>query len=718
MDEGIRRGEAEQTGGGRGPVVASLLVGLAVVATLSLCSSALGASAPSTFRVQRLCGQPRPGTAECLGMKLVPASLTGADLQANAARQAGEAAKGTSPEVTYKHPFAGYLTAQALHAAYSLPEETASSSLQTIALIDAYDDPTAEADLAVYDEAFGLSPCTTANGCFRKVNQEGRVSPLPQKEGEWASEISIDVQMAHAVCQGCRILLVEADNEDFANLGAAVNAAVSAGATEISNSYAGPEESTLAGVFAEYNDDFYDHPGVVVTASSGDCGYLNEACLGEPGTANFPADSPDVVAVGGTTLSESEGSWSSVAWDEGGSGCSQIFNAPVWQSAVGDFSATGCGSERSVADVAATADPEAGVDVYDSTPEGKGSPTGWGVWGGTSVASPIIAAEFALAGGSHGVPYPAATVYSHAGEASALYDVVAGSNGTCAGASVCRAIVGFDGPTGVGSPVGLDAFSIPGSPTSVSVPSITGMSEVGRTLQESPGSWSGGPTGVSLQWERCNSSGSGCSAIARATGSTYTLTAGDLGSTIRVQETASNTAGAGAPAASAETASVSSNVPTVTGFTPASGITGSSVTIDGSDLDGSSVVDFGSLPAKFTLLSNTQIEAIVPNGDVAAAISVKGPGGTVTSATRFTPTLSVTSFKPASAKPGKVVTIKGIGFGKHLTVSFDGHAATVKAVTAKKIKVTVPAGAQAGPIAVTNTEAPVGTVYSAGSFTP
>src|ERR1700722_8469956 len=252
MDERVRRGEAKQTSR-RVPVAALLLVGCLAVLALSVCSSAFAASAATPYRGQRLCGQARPGGAECLGMKLVPASLTAADFRANAVKQAGEAAQGARPEVTYKHPFAGYLTPQGLHTAYSLPEETASSSLQTIAVIDAFDDPTAEADLAVYDETFGLSPCTTANGCFRKVNQEGRVSPLPQKEGEWASEISIDVQMAHAVCQGCRILLVEADNEDFANLGAAVNAAVSAGATEISNSYAGPEESTLAGVFAEYN---------------------------------------------------------------------------------------------------------------------------------------------------------------------------------------------------------------------------------------------------------------------------------------------------------------------------------------------------------------------------------------------------------------------------------------------------------------------------------
>ena len=129
-----------------------------------------------------------------------------------------------------------------------------------------------------------------------------------------------------------------------------------------------------------------------------------------------------------------------------------------------DFADTGCGSERSVADVAAIGDPNTGVDVYDSTPEGKGAPTGWGVWGGTSVASPIVAAEWGLAGGSHGVAFPAATLYSHLGDAGALYDVVSGSNGSCGAATFCQAAAGYDGPTGVGSPIGLGAFSEAGSP--------------------------------------------------------------------------------------------------------------------------------------------------------------------------------------------------------------------------------------------------------------
>jgi IPT/TIG domain len=716
MDATARCGEAKQMAHRRRLMAAALVAG--AVLALAACSTALALSVSSSFGVERLCGVPQPGAAACIGMKLVPTTATAAESAASAAGQPGEAGADASPAVTYKHPFAGYLTAQDLHTAYALPSETASSTLQTIAVVDAFDDPTAEADLGVYDETFGLSPCTTANGCFRKIDQEGHTSPLPRKEGEWASEISIDVQMAHAVCQGCRVLLVEADNEDFTSLGAAVNAAVGAGATEISNSYAGPEEPTLSASFSEYNSRYYDHPGVVVTASSGDCGYLNEACRGERHAANFPADSPDVVAVGGTSLTSTGETWSSTVWDEGGSGCSQIFTAPLWQVAVPNFAATGCEDERSIADVAAIGDPETGVNVYDSTPEGNGSPTGWGVWGGTSVSSPIIAAEFALAGGSHGVSYPAATLYAHAGEATALDDVVSGSNGTCSGASTCQAEVGFDGPSGVGSPIGLRAFSIPGSPASSSAPTVSGAAELGQTLTETAGVWNNGPTSRSDQWERCNAYGGGCAAIAGAIGSTYSLTASDVGSTIRVQETAGNASGIGPPAASAPTATVASNVAALTSFTPTSAITGSAVMIYGTGFGAASAVAFGALPAKFKVLSSTQIEATVPDGARAATISVSTPEGVVTSKGNFTATLSVTSFSPKSGTAGALVTIKGVGFNGHSTVSFGGVTAHVKSASAKKLKVTVPSGAAAGAIAVTNTTAPLGTVHSAGSFTP
>jgi hypothetical protein len=681
----------------------ALVLGLAPAASASLSHSA--------YREENTCSAPAPGSAACLGVRLISSSITSADLRAAAKRQAVEVDSGASPAVSNKTPLGG-LRPQDLHNAYSLPTEALSSSVQTIALVDAYNDPTAEADLAVYDKEFKLPACTSANGCFRKIDQEGKTSPLPTTEGGWATEISLDVQMAHAICQTCHLLLVEANNSSFAALGAAVNAAVKAGATEISNSYGGAEESNDV----NYNSP-YNHPGIVITVSSGDCAYFNEACGGRE-AANFPASSPDVVAVGGTSLNDSSGSWSSTVWDDGGSGCSTVFTAPLWQSEVAYFSETECGSGRSVADVAANADPYTGVDVYDTTPNG-GNPTGWGIWGGTSEASPIVAAEFGLAGGAHGVQYPAQTLYANIGDASDLYDVTSGSNGSCSGATACKARTGYDGPTGVGSPVGLGAFFSPTAPANTALPTISGTAEQGQTLTVTHGTWSNSPTTYTEQWALCLASSSSCSAIAGATGATFKIptTSGYVGATIRVQETASNGAGGGAPARSEATAAVISDLPTITSFTPTSGITGSTVTITGTGLSKATAVHFGSAKATFTADSSTQVEATVPNGAPSADLSVTTPAGTATSKSLFKPTLSVVSFTPTSGAVGKVVTIIGVGFAKSSTVSFNGTAAkTVTYVSSTTLKATVPSGATSGVISVTNTAAPVGTVSSSAHF--
>jgi hypothetical protein len=678
-----------------GALIAALALALALAPTAVAASAA--AAAPSADGAHRACGVPPPGAAACTALRLTSVARAATPLASPGAAQ--------------------YLTPQALHSAYLLPTETQSSSTQTVAVIDAFDDPTAEADLGVYDETFSLPPCTSANGCFRKINEHGQASPLPPVEGEWASEISIDVQMAHAICQNCHVLLVEASSEEFSDLGTAVNAAVKAGATEVSNSYGGPEEPALASLFSELNSSYYEHTGVVITASSGDCGYLNEACSGRLAAADFPASSPDVVAVGGTSLNKRKEAWSSSVWDGAGSGCSQIFTAPSWQSAIPEFASTDCGAERSVADVSAIANPSTGVEIYDSTPESPGAPTGWGVWGGTSVASPIIAAEFALAGGSHGVAFPAATLYSHLGDSEDLYDVVSGANGACGDSVSCQGAVGYDGPTGVGSPIGLGAFASTGSPVSTAPPVISGIAENGQTLTETPGSWTNSPSTTSTQWQLCNASGTGCAPITGATGSKYTLTSGDVGSTVRVRETAQNADGAGSEE-SAPTEVVTANVPKLAGFTPTSGITGSTVTITGGGLGGVSAVSFGGLAAQFKVVSGSEIEAVVPDGAKAAKLSLTMPAGSVQSKGKFSPTLSVMSFTPQSGGPGTKLTIKGIGFNSSSTVSFGGVPASAVSGSGKKLKVTVPAGALAGPITVTNSSAPVGTVYSASSFTP
>lgn len=432
----------------------------ALVLTLALCPSA----AAATHAGHACRTTPPAGHAACMAMRLIlrtGSSSTGAK---------GSVAKGRTISVTAgRRPFPGFLTPARLHEAYELPGETPAASTQTIAVVDAFNDPTAEADLAVFDRQFRLAACTSENGCFRKVNQDGNAAPLPRNEGGWASEISIDVQMAHAICEDCHILLVETRTDAFSNLGAGVNAAIKDGATEVSNSYAGTEEAAYEGLARA---DF-DHPGIVIGASSGDCGYLNELCPGDAPGASFPADSPDVLAIGGTSLTKRSGVWSSVAWEESGSGCSALFSAPSWQNEATGSPATGCGGARAIADVAAVADPDTGVDVYDSTPEEPGAPVGWGVWGGTSVATPIVTAEFGLAGGAHGIAYPAAALYAHHGDATALQDVLSGANGSCAGTTICNVTPGYDGPTGLGSPLGLAPFVLLGTAATSSVVTST-----------------------------------------------------------------------------------------------------------------------------------------------------------------------------------------------------------------------------------------------------
>jgi subtilase family serine protease len=300
--------------------------------------------------------------------------------------------------------------------------------------------------LNIYDNYYHLPACTTSNGCFRIVNQNGG-SHLPRTDSGWALEISLDVETAHEICQNCKILLVEASSSRFSDLAAAVNEAAKLGATEISNSYG----SNVEGSGETAYDSSYNHAGIAVTASSGDSGY----------GVIYPAASPYVVAVGGTTLNLTYNpntntypySGESV-WSSAGSGCSAYETANSWQTSVSDWSQTSCGSKRGVADVAADADPNTGAAVYDSTPYYGRS--GWFQVGGTSLASPLIASVFALAGGTAAyanaqqVPYAQFT-------SSNSHDVTTGSNGNC-GTIMCNATTGYDGPTGLGTPNGTDAF--------------------------------------------------------------------------------------------------------------------------------------------------------------------------------------------------------------------------------------------------------------------
>jgi hypothetical protein len=324
-----------------------------------------------------------------------------------------------------------------LQSAYKLPSSTAGSG-QTVAIVDAMDDPNAASDLATYRSDWSLPACGT--GCFSKVNQNGAASPLPAAAGTsgWDVEESLDFDMVSAICPLCHIILVEANSPTTQNLGTAVNSAVALGANYVSNSYGGSESTSDN----SFDTSFYNHPGKAIVASAGDSGF----------GVSYPAASKDVVSVGGTSLSTSTNSrgwtesvWGSSAGGEGtGSGCSADSSKPTWQTD------TGC-ARRTDNDVAADADPNTGVAVYDTYSQG-----GWLEVGGTSASSPMIAAVYALAGTPAAGTYPGSYIYSHTGN---LFDVTTGADGSCSPAYLCTGEVGYDGPTGWGTPNGTAAFT-------------------------------------------------------------------------------------------------------------------------------------------------------------------------------------------------------------------------------------------------------------------
>jgi subtilase family serine protease len=400
---------------------------LAVLTVIVAGATGAGAAGQSGTKL------PKPLPAH--GQKSVcPATIFGASCLSHVIT----ADRGAAPLATPSYQY-GY-TPQNLANAYKWTNPTGTSwswNGRTIAIVDAYDNPNAYNDLATYRSQFNLPACTTASGCFRKINQRGGTAPPAGNVG-WGQEIALDLDMASAVCPNCRILLVESDSNSLAELCAAVNQAASQGATAISNSYGAGE------FFGETSyESYYNHPGIAVTVSSGDNGYGVE----------FPAASRYVVAVGGTSLTTSATvrGWSESAWSGAGSGCSSQVSKPSWQTD------SGCG-RRTLADVSAVADPNTGVAVYDSY--GSSGGNNWYVFGGTSVAAPIIAGVYGLAG----IPasYPASYAYAHA---SSLFDVTSGSNGNCkrgkrntTSAYLCTAGPGYDGPTGLGTPNGIGGF--------------------------------------------------------------------------------------------------------------------------------------------------------------------------------------------------------------------------------------------------------------------
>jgi hypothetical protein len=483
-------------------VLVTLAMGLCFAAAIT----SIATAAPRVFarvgyaQVHRACALPTPGLASCFALVRTPVSAT-ASAQARAAARPfvlGDGAASAGP--------AGGLTPAQLASAYAFNPIGAAG--QTVAIVDAYDDPEIEGDLATFDSYYGLPGCTSANGCFTKVGQTGSTLSLPAAdESGWSVEIALDVETVRAACHSCKILLVEANNSSITNLASAVDEAVGLGATEVSNSYGGPE--------AVVEEAAYDHPAVVITAATGDFGYDDWSNINEeeeaPERPNIPAAFPSVVAVGGTTLVLNEdgtragesvwngngpGDESEFAEGVTGGGCSTLFTAQLWQQDAPGFGSSGCDGKRLDADVSADADPYTGFDVYDSYKCSEGCPHstvggGWITVGGTSLSAPLIASLYGLAGGSSGVPYPALTLYGHLSDPTDFYDVTEGANGFCGGEGVsqcstkfcselgepgcggpnaffgrvdcegttaCNAAVGFDGPTGVGTPNGLGGF--------------------------------------------------------------------------------------------------------------------------------------------------------------------------------------------------------------------------------------------------------------------
>jgi subtilase family serine protease len=319
-----------------------------------------------------------------------------------------------------------------LQSAYKLPSSSAGSG-QRIYIVDAYDDPNAESDLAAYRAQYGLAACTTANGCFQKLNQNGATSPLPVGDTGWAGEISLDLDMASAICPNCGITLIEA-NDPSDNLFAAVKKATDLGAKFVSMSWGGAE----AGSEPSYDAQYFKTSGVVYTASTGDSGYSAGVI--------YPATGASVVAVGGTSLNTSTNTrgWTESVWSGAGSGCSGSVAKPSWQSGI-----SAC-TRRATSDVSAVADPATGVAVYQTY-----GGSGWAVYGGTSASAPIIASVYALNGAPAAADKPASEPYAHTGN---LFDVTTGSNGTCSPTTLCKGGAGWDGPTGLGTPNGTAAF--------------------------------------------------------------------------------------------------------------------------------------------------------------------------------------------------------------------------------------------------------------------
>jgi subtilase family serine protease len=450
----------------RGSALATLVVAaVLVVATIAAPTSA---GAAGTQKVQvplHLCKTASGGHKSCHAMKLVTR-------QVSSAKAASLRAQGLArPSKTLGFGPAGGYTPKQLAAAYGI--NPGAKTKQTVAIVDAFGNPSARADLNAFDHQYGL-PMETAKS-FKVINQNGLASPLPTPDEGWAGEITLDVQSVRAVCHACKILLVEADTNDNVNLAKAVNQAVKRGAKIVSNSYGGPE--------GHDQQSAYKHKGVAILASTGDDGWYDwdnvNADVPSTNMPQTPASFPSVVGVSGTSLylnpngsRASETVWNgngpadldgastvtALGYEPGaaGGGCSTLFAAPSYQRHAKGYGTLGCGAKRSGTDIAAIADPFTGFDVFETfdwctNPDTSVCPftsadNGWSTFGGTSLASPVVAGLWGLAGGPlKGVPSAGKTLYDNFKHKKGTYDVTVGGTGGCNTQSprACGGLLGF-----------------------------------------------------------------------------------------------------------------------------------------------------------------------------------------------------------------------------------------------------------------------------------
>jgi fibronectin type 3 domain-containing protein len=540
----------------RRSLVGVLAGGLAFAALIAFPAASASAAAPAAGSPAPIRPVPSHGTsvAVCSAAVAPGQAACLAQRRTDVAASAAPTPPGTTPDRAAGTATLGNNGAydpSYLQSAYNTPSATNGVG-QTVAIVDAYDDPSVATDLNTYRTQFGLPACTTANGCFRKVNEHGGTT-YPAGNTSWGQEISLDVDMVSAICPNCHILLVEATSPSIADLGTGVNEAVALGANVVSNSYGGPEYSTEATDNAKY----YSHPGVAVTVAAGDDGYGPE----------FPSTSNTVTAVGGTSLLQATNTGTRNAtetvWSGSGSGCSSYEAKPAWQAD------SGC-TKRTSTDVSAIGDPNTGVWVSDTYGGG-----GWLVFGGTSVATPIIGAVYALAANAPSTTAMNSLPYAHPG---ALNDVTSGSNGSCAVAYLCNGEVGYDGPTGLGTPNGLAAFTagsvvttVPGAPTNLVASGTTGA----VNLSWSAPSSNGGSAVTGYKVYRGSSSGAETLLTTLGATTSYSDAAVTGGNTYYYEVSAVNGIGEGPRSAEASaTPTVKATVPGAPMNLLASGATG------------------------------------------------------------------------------------------------------------------------------------------------